>query len=406
MSKDRNDILALIDRKKDGRVPLDFGATAVTGMHASCVAALRDYYGLEKQPVRVIDPYQMLAAFDEDLKTVLGVDFEGVFPRKNTFGMVNDNWKEWRMPSGQVVLVPGEFSTTVDRNGDTLLYPQGDTSAPPSGRMPPGGCYFDAIIRQEGFSEEDLDPDDNLEEFGPFADAELEHFCKEVKKAKTSGRAIVALPGGMALGDIARVPAVFLKQPKGIRDVAEWYISLATRREYVKAVFSRQTDIALDNLSRINSQVGPDIDVIYVCGADFGTQNSTFCSGNDFRELYLPFYKKVNDWIHRNTAWRTFKHSCGAVEPFFELFIEAGFDIVNPIQCTASGMEPRRLKSRYGERLTFWGGGVDTQTVLPFGTPEDVREQALSRLEILSRGGGYVFNAIHNVQAGLSLIHI
>lgn len=384
----------------DGRVPVDIGATAVTGMHVSCVADLRDYYGLKKRPVKVLDPYQMLGAMEEDLKLAAGSDFEGAFPRKNTFGIIHENWKEWRMPDGQIVLVPGEFNTTVDQKGDILIYPQGDTTSPPSGRMPGGGYFFDAIIRQAPLCDEELDPEDNLEEFGPISDEDIEHFCTQVKNAKATGRVVVASPGGMALGDIARVPAVFLKNPKGIRDITEWYIALATRREYVKTVFARQTEIALGNLSKINSLVGGDIDIAYICGTDFGTQTSTFCSPEDFRELYLPFYGEINNWIHRYTSWRTIKHSCGAVETFMELFIEAGFDIINPVQCTASGMEPELLKKKYGNRLTFWGGGADTQTVLPFGTPQDVRKQVLDRMEIFSRGGGYVFNSVHNIQAG------
>ena len=106
-----------------------------------------------------------------------------------------------------------------------------------------------------------------------------------------------------------------------------------------------------------------------VCGTDFGTQKSSFCSAETFRELWLPYYKRINDWVHRNTNWKTFKHSCGAVEKFIPSFLEAGFDILNPVQCSAAGMEPERLKAAYGDRLVFWGGGVDTQQVLPFGTP-------------------------------------
>ena len=108
----------------------------------------------------------------------------------------------------------------------------------------------------------------------------------------------------------------------------------------------------------------------FVCGTDFGTQTSAFCSVATFRELWFPYYKRVNDWVHANTTWKCFKHSCGSVERFFESFIEAGFDIINPVQCSAAGMDPAELKRKYGSRLVFWGGGVDTQKTLPFGTPQ------------------------------------
>ncbi len=145
---------------------------------------------------------------------------------------------------------------------------------------------------------------------------------------------------------------------------------------------------------------------MFVCGTDFGTQTSAFCNVATFRELWFPYYKRVNDWVHANTTWKCFKHSCGSVERFFESFIEAGFDIINPVQCSAAGMDPAGLKRKYGSRLVFWGGGVDTQKTLPFGTPQEVREEVLRRCEILAPGGGFVFNSIHNLQAGTPVANI
>ena len=141
------------------------------------------------------------------------------------------------------------------------------------------------------------------------------------------------------------------------------------------------------------------MDVAYIYGTDFGTQISTFCSEESFRELYMPYYKKINSWIHSNTNWKTFKHSCGAIYEFIPLLIESGFDIINPVQCSAQGMDPKTLKENFGDSIVFWGGGVDTQKILPFGSKEQVRDQVLRRCEIFSRSGGFVFNSIHNVQA-------
>jgi uroporphyrinogen-III decarboxylase len=115
----------------------------------------------------------------------------------------------------------------------------------------------------------------------------------------------------------------------------------------------------------------------------------------------LPYYKKVNDWIHQNTTWKTFKHSCGAVEPLMSHFIESGFDIINPVQINASGMDPRKLKEKYGDKLVFWGGGVDTQGAFAFGTPAQVKEQVKTQCGILNKNGGFVFNTIHNIQANV-----
>ncbi len=382
---------------QEGQVPIDLGGGPTSGIHCRLIGQLREYYGLEKHPVTVIEPYQMLGLIDDDLKDAIGIDTVSLWNPGTLFGFDNKNWKEWRTLWGQEVLVAGNFNTTVDVNGDILIYPEGDLSAPPSGRMPVGGDFFDTIIRQEPIDDEKLNPEDNLEEFDFIDNDTLAYFKAQAEMLKDSGRAVFANFGGTAIGDIALVPAPFLKYPKGIRDIEEWYISTVSRKDYLHRIFSRQTDIALANLEKIHNVVGEVPTVAFLCGTDFGTQISTFCSPRTYNNLYHPYYKRLNDWIHEQTSWKTFKHSCGAVEKFMPLFIESGFDIINPVQCSATGMDPRMLKERYGDRLVFWGGGVDTQQTLPFGTPEQVKAEALSRCEVFAPGGGFVFNAIHNV---------
>lgn len=391
-------VLTTLAHREPDRLPVDFGATSVTGMHVSCVAALRRHFGLEERLVKIFEPSQCLGWLDEDLKAALDIDTEPLIPRKANYALVLDDWKPWRMPDGLEVLVPGNFHVTRDANGDTLLHPGGDTTLPPSGRMPAGGYFFDAIIRQQPIEEERLNPEDNVEEYGLYAEEDLAHFAASARVARATGRAVVA-KFGAGFGDIANVPGVSLREPKGIRDVAEWYMSIKCRPGYIHGVFSRQCDLLLENLRRVHERVQGCVDVLYLCGTDFGTQKSTFCSEATFRELWLPYYRRVTDWIHRNTEWKVFKHSCGSVVRFLDAFVEAGFDILNPVQISALGMDPESLKSAYGDQLVFWGGGVDTQKTLAFGTPGEVREQVLRHAAIFSRGGGYVFNAVHNVQA-------
>ena len=390
---------------ESGPVPVDFGSTAVTGMHVTCVQALREHYGLACRPVKVVEPYQMLGLIEEDLLAAIGVDTAGVLPRNTLFGFPNEAWKTWRAPWGQELLVPGQWQT-LRRRPDTFIHPAGDTGVPASGHMPEGSFFFDTIIRQEPIDETSLDPNDNLEEFGPIAAADLSHFKDEAVRAAATGRAVVATFGGTGFGDIALVPGPFMKQPKGIRDVAEWYMSTVIRRDYVQAVFEKQLEYALHNLASTYAVVGNLVDVVFLCGTDFGTQTSSFCSPDSYEQLWHPCYKALNDWIHEKTNWKTFKHSCGAVEPFMERFIRSGFDVINPVQCSAAGMDPRTLKHRYGDRLVFWGGGVDTQHTLPFGTPEQVRTEVLERCELFSGDGGFVFDAIHNVQANTPLENV
>jgi len=405
--KSRDIVLQAINHRDPGKIPFDMGSTGVTGIHVLAVEKLRKYYGLESRPVKVIEPYQMLGEVDEELAMIAGTDVQGIFGRKNMFGISHEGrWKEFRTFWGQVVLVPENFNTGYDEDGSLLIYPEGDTSVPACARMPREGFFFDATVRQDPIDENRLNPEDNLEEFGYLTGDDLNYWRNEFKKARLSDRAIITNFGGTAIGDIALVPGLNLKHPKGIRDVTEWYISTVARQNYLHAVFERQTDIALKNLELLYSNGGDAVDVVFLCGTDFGTQTSRFCSTELFRSLYAPYYKKMNDWIHTNTSWKTFKHSCGAVEPLIREFIECGFDILNPVQINAAGMDPVKLKREYGNDIVFWGGGVDTQKVLAFGSPGEVRNQVIENCRIFGKGGGFVFNTVHNIQANVPVENI
>lgn len=393
--------LALAHTEPD-RVPLDLGGSAVTGIHVSSMYQLAQALRLDPPgtPIKVVEPYQMLGEVRLEWLDILGIDVVGLGSPKTLFGFRNEGWKPWITFDGTPVLVPEGFNTKPEANGDILMYPEGDRSAPPSGRMPHEGWYFDTIIRQPPIDDEHLNVEDNLEEFGPLSDVDLEHFRAEAERLYTqTDKAILANLGGTAFGDIAMVPAPWLKHPKGIRDVAEWYISTVTRRDYVYRLFERQCEIGLANLARVHEVVGERVAAVFVTGTDFGTQKGPFISNRTYRDLYMPFHRQVNDWVHTHTTWKTFIHSCGSVVALIPDLIEAGFDILNPVQCSAAGMDPAVLKSRFGDQLTFWGGGVDTQQTLPFGTPEQVRREVCERIQTFGPQGGFIFNAIHNIQA-------
>ena len=399
----RTRVRLALNHQQPDRPPVDLGSTAVTGAHVSIVSKLRQRLGLSRpgEPVKVVEPYQMLGEVANDLMDALGADFIGLSMRRNLFAFENRDWKPWVAFDGTPVLVPEKFNTVPEPNGDILLYPEGDQSVPASGRMPKGGFYFDSIIRQPPIDERALKVDDNLEEFTPVSQEDLEHLRSTSDALyRDTSYAIVGSFGGTSFGDIALVPAPFLKNPKGIRDVTEWYVSTVTRREHVREIFHRQCEIALKNLTLIHEAVGEKVAVVFVSGTDFGTQNAPFISPDAYRDLYQPFHRRVNDWIHHHTRWKTFCHSCGSIEALIPDLIDGGFDILNPVQCSAANMEPERLKRKYGDKVCFWGGLVDTQKTLPFGSPAEVAEEVAARLKILSHGGGYVANPIHNIQPG------
>ncbi len=395
----RERVKTSLNHKEPDKMAVDFGGTNDSTMHVSCITQLRDYYGLKKRPVEVVDVYTMAGIIEEDLADAMGVDCAAAYPNGSMFGFPRDKVKEWVNPDGQTILVPEGFNPQPDGKGGYYVHPQGDLTAPASGHMPAQSVYFDAIIRQEPFEEEDLRVEDQIEEWKVLDDDNLQYIKAQAEEGCRQGRAVVLAAPGMGLGDAADIPGVGMKHPKGIRDYTEWYMSPLLREDFVKEVFDRQTDIAIENLRRINEVCGDMIEVAFTCATDLSHQHSLFVSPEVFREVYMPYYKRANDWIHKNTSWKILKHCCGAVRPLIPLLIESGFDALNPVQTSADNMDPQELKQEFGKDISFWGGGVDTQKELPFGTPQQVRDQVLRRCEIFAKGGGFIYNAVHIIQA-------
>lgn len=396
----RERLIKTLNHEDPGKVVVDLGSSLVTGISARALARLYKALGLEGKTVKVYEPFQALGEVDEEVRKILGIDVVGVASPYTMFGYKNADWKPWKLHDGTDVLVGGNFVTTTDEAGDIYIYPKGDTNAQPSGRMPKGGFYFDNIVRQGCIDEDKLNArEDFSEDFKVFSDEELrfieeqtDYYYRNTDYGINGGNFL----GG--LGDFAALPGPGIKQPKGIRSPEEWLIAHYTMPDYVKEVYEFHTEIALKKLKQYKEAVGDKIQVIQISGTDFGTQRSEFISPDMYREFYKPYHKKLNDWVHENTSWKTLYHTCGSVVNLLDDFAEAGIDVLNPMQFSAAGMDPAYLKKKYGDKFVFWGGGVDTQNTLPFGTPEEVKAQVLERLKILSVGGGFVFNTIHNIQ--------
>lgn len=403
-SKER--IQAALNHQSPDRLPVDFGSTSVTGMHCKIVEALREYYGLEKHPVRIVEPFQMLGEIETDLQEVIGIDCLPIWGPRNMFDIDETRLHLQRTPWGQEVMIASDIDLTTDNEGDVYIYAKGDRDYPPSAKMP-ANCYFvDATVRQEFVDDDTLNVEDNLEEYKSLSEDDLQYYLHKVDLATATGKAVVAAFGGTGLGDVAFIPGMGLKDPKGVRNVAEWYMSTMMRKNFIHELFSKQTDIAIANYERLWNTLGEKVDVVFTCGTDFGTQDSQFCSIETFRELWLPYYRRMNDWIHSHTTWKIFKHSCGSVLPIIPGLIDAGFDILNPVQVSAKNMDIKYLKGEFGRDLVFWGGGIDTQRILPTATPEEIRTHILQQCEVLGKDGGFIFNAVHNIQANVPIQNV
>ncbi|MCW1306034.1 MAG: methyltransferase [Candidatus Parvarchaeota archaeon] len=404
----RERIISAINHREPDRTPLDLGGFDFTGIHVSSLHILEVALGLKKpnEPVKVVDLVQMLGEIDEKLRETLEIDTIPLRGQKNYFGFKNENWKPWTFFDGTPLLVPEKFNTIPDKEGNIYQYPQGDTSALPCVKMPKDGFYFDDVDRSKPIDEESLNVEDQLEECKLLTDEELSYYEKESKRLFEETNYAITFPSGVSgtnLGDSFWIPGWSLKNPRGIRNQEEWYISLITRKDFIRDVNAKMTEIGIENLKLLHQAVGERIQVIMISSTDFGAQNGLLYPKESYQELFKPFHKRINDWVHRNTTWKTLIHSCGSDYDIIPDFIEAGFDILNPVQISAAKMEPERLKKEFGDHIVFWGGGINTQTTLPFGTPQEVEEEVKKNISIFGEGGGFVYATVHDIQARIPL---
>jgi hypothetical protein len=223
----RERIVSALNHRTPDKLPVDFGGTSTSGIHASVVYKLRQYFGLDQPgtPVKIIEPYQMLGEVKDDLKQVMGVDVVNISGPGTFFGFKKEDWKPWRLWDGTSLLVPGKFNTVINNDGSFYQYAEGDKNYPPAAVLPKSGYFFDSLRRQKPLKEGELNPYDNTEEFQHLSIDDLKYISDDTEdKYKNTEYALIGSVAASGFGDIAFIPGPMLKEPKGIRDVAEWYI--------------------------------------------------------------------------------------------------------------------------------------------------------------------------------------
>ena len=376
------------------RVPIDLG-----GMKASGIASL-SYDRLKKRlgintPTRILDPRFMIAVVEEEVlrrfhADVLPIDLSGIV------GAVRqgNEWAPRALFDGTPVLFPPGTSIAEEGNGDwTLLNADGSAS---TFRMPRGGYYFDDTAFNRGGS---IDP----KKFTPQSDIPDESLTMMRDYARslyrTTNYALLGWGFGVCFLGLSLITDRGSNVTQGMPD--EWMMMLMTEKETCHAVMDRSVEATIACLRLVNEAVGDFCFAWGIASDDSGTQRGEFINPDLWAEMIKPHYAKLCAWIHRNTKMKTFLHSCGSIPRLIPHLIEAGVDILNPVQTSAAGMEPQRLKEDFGRRIVFWGGGCDTQSVLPGATAQGVREHVRDRMAIFAPGGGYVFNQVHNIQANV-----
>jgi uroporphyrinogen decarboxylase len=392
----RECILTAFDHREADRVPLDFSGTRSSGISAIAYARLRAYLGLPVKPLRVYDIIQGLAVLDEDILELVGAD---AIELGRGFALEDRYWHEWVLPDGSPCLIPA-WITPERRPGRWVIR---STSGRVIAQMPDGALYFEQTYYPFFEEKPDLEhiedaypdsmwtaivnPPGPLAAAGPEGDQVLAEGAKALR-AKTS-RAIVGLFGGNML-EIGQ----FLYRND------QFLLMLAADPDQAHAFLDRLADIHLRNLERYLRLVGPYIDVI-AFNDDLGMQSGPQISPRMFRQFFKLHYTRLFQRSRQLSPARIMLHTCGGIRELLPDLIEAGLESFNPVQISSDGMEPGGLKRDFGKQITFWGGGCDTQQVLPHGTPAEVRAHVRQQIDTLAPGGGFVFQQVHNIQADI-----
>ncbi len=376
----RERVLTTLRHEEPDRVPIDLGAMPSTGIMAIAYNRLKKFLGIRTGETRVYDVGQQLAEPELWLLERFHVD---VVDLTNTFGENNDAWREWTLPDGSTGLVPKEWYPV--RRGKAWVLNDGVRDV---AKMPEDGLYFDQIY----WPLKDASTAREIEAYPwPFLKDERLRALEEKAKrlSEETDFAIMANFGGS-----------ILEWGQGLRGWEDFMVDLALRNSFVLDLMDKMVEVHLKNLEGFLQAVGPFVQIIEM-GDDLGTQTATQMSPDMYRELLKPRHKAIYQYVKQHSDLYLFLHSCGSVYDLIPDLIEAGVDILNPVQTSAAKMEPRKLKEAFGDRLTFWGGGVDTQSVLPEATPEEIEAHVKERIEIFGPGGGFVFCPVHNIQANV-----
>ncbi len=390
----RERISAALDLRPTDRTPRDLAGMRSTGISAFAYADLIRALGLPPRPPRVYDVGQMLALPERDVLDALGCDVVPVEMDECTNAFDEpEKWRAYDFGGRLDALVRSPDAFAVHSDGTVTAPKSGRAGEPHDLRMPTGSTVFDEAHGGQPIDFSVEPPKIDLDRFreertasviSPERARRVGAYCARAREA--TDRAIMF--NGLSAG---------LGYPHGL---ANWSMLCMTDPDYVHAYHEIVTDAAVRQVETLLPQIAPSVDVLMLNADDQGLQDRTILPPDLFRELYLPYYRKVTDAVYRVAPGvKRFIHSCGAVYDLIDDFADCGFDVLNPVQWPAGGRTPAEWKARAGSRLALWGGGVNTQSTLPLGTVEEVEAEVRETVATLGKGGGFVFCAIHNILA-------
>jgi uroporphyrinogen decarboxylase len=391
----RERVLASIRHQEPDRVPIDLGATPSSGISAIAYYNLKHYLGITEGHTRVYDMAQQIAQPEDFILDRFGVDVVDVGRRFNTSA---EDWYDFTLPQGMTVQYPARIKP-VERpgNGWEVFAPDGTSVA----FMPLGATFFDqtSFPYLDGYPADfrDLPAAMSYVHWSALAHSPWDHagdadFWQQLRRQalalrRSTDRAIMIVAG-----------CNLFEWGTFLRRLDNFLADLVLDQTDVERLLDALMEIHLATLERVCAAVGDVVDILRF-GDDLGTDQGPFMAPATYRKLFKPRHTQLCEYVHKHSSMRTFLHSCGSLYKLLPDLIEAGYDVINPVQINTRDMEPERLKREFGRDITFWGGGVDTRHVLNGGSPREVKDQVKRLLDIWAPGGGYVFNTVHNILA-------
>jgi uroporphyrinogen decarboxylase len=382
-SRDR--ILSAINHKQPDQVPVDLGSSTVTGISAIAYNNLKRHLNISS-PTRVFDVVQQLANVDMKIIDLFGVDALDI----NRVTTETNDWYETDLADGSKAEYPNWFRPIKSPDGSWYTT---DSHGLVLSRMPSGAAFFDQMLfpYENGYPENF----DNLKEdlkkiswvvHSHASNLDAAQLREKLINLKNSSNKALVMSGGAKLLELGFF----------IRRMDNFLMDLLTEQDKLSEMLDILVEMHLAGLEKKCSTLGDVVDVIRF-GDDLGMTSGAFMDLETFRKIFKPRYRILCDYVKKHSKMKIFLHSCGSIRQYIPDLIEVGFDILNPVQTNSYNMDPLTLKKEYGKDITFWGGGVDTASVINHGRPDDVRKDVLNRCEIFSKDGGFVFAPIHNI---------
>jgi uroporphyrinogen decarboxylase len=378
----RERIQASLMHREADRVPVDLGATESSGISGVSYNRLKKHLGIKCGKTQVFDIMQQISKVEKAVLEKVGADAVPLLIEPRA-------WKKWKLPDGSICEIPRRVEIKKLENGDELVVAEGGT---PLMIRPKGSYYFDSVFHplEDAKNEDDIDRGKRFFESTDMPWYNDEGFDNMRIRAKRmyedDSRAV-----------IGNLWVHLFAAGQDIRGYENFMVDLIVNKRIAHRILSKQLEAYLPRIESYVDAVAQYVDIIQV-NDDLGSQSGPLLKPELYREMIKPYHKELWGYIKKRGKKPLLLHSCGSVYELIPDIIECGIDAINPVQVSAAHMDTKTLKREFGKDLVFWGGGCDTQWVLPHAKPEEVRDEVRRRVDDLAPGGGFVFCQVHNIQ--------